>query len=407
MCFQAPVCYPYFRESPWEEVWEMGRLSAATVKALTAPGRHGDGDGLMLVIGASGAKSWVLRISRDGHRYDLGLGSAKVVSLAEARERALERRAFIAKGGDPRASKRRRSTPTFEKAVAAVIAKSRAKWRNEKHAHDWERTLENHAGDLRKMRVDRIEKKHVLDVLDPIWTEKPETARRVRQRIRRTLGWALSYGYVEHNVAGEVLDGALPPQPRIRAHFRSAPFVDVPDIFAAVERSEASQATKCCLRFLILTAARSGEAREARWSDIDRDGRKWELPSERMKAGVPHRVPLSDQALDVLKVAKSLRDDSDLAFPSPINRGAPLSNVTLNNLLKKAGFTPITTIHGFRASFRTWAEERTDASWAACEAALAHRVGGPVARAYIRSDLLEERRELMQKWADFLEGGDG
>ena len=403
----VPAGYTGFPQQAWERVWEMGKLSAAQVKSLTGRGRYSDGDGLYLNIAKGGSKSWVLRITIDRRRRDLGLGSIKGVSLAEARIRAHDLRVAVAQERDPIAEKRRGDIPSFSDAAKTVHEAHRPLWRNAKHADEWIRSLEKHAmPTIGAMPVDRIQQTDVLAVLKPIWSTKPETARRVRQRIKLVLGYCQAHGHIEHNAAGEAIDGALPSMRRTQQHFRSLPYVKVSDALKVVDASGSAPASKLCLRFVILTAARPGEARGARWSEIDMGGREWRLPPERMKAGIAHRVPLSDAALEVLDAAKALRDDSDFVFPSPRKQGHPLSNVTLTKVLRDCGLAKQATVHGFRSSFRTWALECTGAQWAVAEAALAHRLGNSTEQAYVRdADPFRHRQELMQEWADYLAGG--
>ena len=251
-------------------------------------------------------------------------------------------------------------------------------------------------------RIDRIDQADVLDVLKPIWTEIPETARRVRQRMRTVFRWAMSHRYLEHNPAGEAIDGALPRMPKVKNHLRSLPYVEVSNALRLVEESPASLSSKLCFRFLVLTAARSGEARGAVWDEVDLDGEVWEIPAERMKGGELHRVPLSRQALEVLEEARVLGDGSNLVFPSPALEGRELSNMTLTKILRAVGLAERATCHGFRTSFRTWTLEQTDAVWAVAEAALAHGLGNQVEKSYARSDLFDRRRDLMQAWADYI-----
>ena len=252
------------------------------------------------------------------------------------------------------------------------------------------------------MAVDEIGREDVLRVLTPIWGVRMETARRVRQRIRTILRWCMAHGYIEHNVAGEAIDGALPPMPRLKAHLRALPYQEVSAALATVESSKASLAAKLCLRFLVLTAARSGEARAATFDEIDDGAREWRIPGARMKSGIEHRVPLSDAALKVLEHALPLRDESGLVFPSSVKPGHPMSDMTLTQILRKTGLAEHTTVHGLRSSFRTWASECTTAPHAVMELSLAHAVGSSVEQAYARSDLIEKRRALMQSWADFV-----
>ena len=253
------------------------------------------------------------------------------------------------------------------------------------------------------MRVDQIGRRDVLAVLKPIWSVRQETARRVRQRIRTILRWCEAHEYCTGNAAGETLDGALPAMPRVKTHLRAMPYQDVAATLTTVDASGASMAAKLCLRFLVLTAARSGEARGATWDQVDEAERLWVIPGDRMKGGTEHRQPLSDAALAVLSQAQVLRDEADLIFPSPLKRGRPLSNMSLTKVLRDTGLADRTTVHGFRTSFRTWASERTDAAHAAMELSLAHVVGSSVERAYARSDLLTKRRRLMEEWACYLD----
>ena len=328
------------------------------------------------------------------------------MSLAKARQFADAYRLAVAEGRDPLAEKRRAATPTFAEAAVKVHEANLPRWKNGKHTAQWLSTLERYAfPTIGKMPLDRIERRDVLGILTPIWTAKPETARRVRQRIRTVLKWAMAHEFVEHNAAGEGIDGALPTMRRVRAHFRALPYTEIPAALDTVDASPASMAAKLCLRFLILTAGRSGETRGALWSEIDLDAREWRIPANRMKAGVEHRIPLPDAALAVLEQARPLRDDSGLVFPSPTRRGKPLSDMTLTKILRDNGLSDRATVHGFRTCFRTWASERTSAARAVMELSLAHAVGSSVEQAYARSDLIEKRRVLMQAWADFVAGG--
>ena len=386
----------------------MTALTAAKVKALTKPGMHHDGRGLYLRIAPGGSKGWMLRATIDGRRRDIGLGGYPAVSLAKARQFADAHRLAVAEGRDPLAEKRRAKMPTFREAAETVHAANLPRWRNGKHTGQWINTLRTYAfPGIGNLRLDRITRRDVLAVLTPIWSAKPETARRVRQRIRTILKWAQAHGYVEHNMAGEAIDGALPLMPRVKAHFRALPYAEVPAALVTVDASPASMAAKLCLRFLILTAARSGEARGATWHEIDMDAREWRVSASRMKGGAEHRVPLSDAAVAVLHEAAPLRGDDELVFPSPRKRGSALSDMTLTKVLRDSGLAGRATIHGFRSSFRDWAAERTDAPHAVMERSLAHAVADAVEAAYARSDLLERRRALMEEWARFVTGNTG
>ena len=379
------------------------KLSATRVKALRDPGRYSDGDGLHLFISRAGGKSWVQRITIDGRRRDIGLGGYPNVSLAQARRRAADNRAAIANGKDPVADKRKPAVLTFSRAAHAVHEVNRPRWRNERHALSWMQTLERHAfPKIGSKPIASIGRTDVLTVLTPIWSTRPETARRVRQRMRTVFRWAMANELIETNPAGEAIDGALPSMPKIKAHLRALPYQEVSSALKTVDASQTSLAAKRCLRFLVLTATRSGEARGATWDEIDFDGATWTIPASRMKAGVEHRVPLSDQVLEVLTLAHQLEDGSVLCFPSPLRPGRMLSDMTLTKVLRSTGLADRATVHGFRTSFKTWTMEQTDTPWAVGEAALAHLLGGSVEQAYARSDLFVRRRMLMQQWADYL-----
>ena len=380
-------------------------LSATRAKALKDPGRYADGGGLHLYISKAGRKSWVQRITIDRRRRDIGLGAFPSVGLAQAREKAADNRTAVAEGRDPLAEKHSPAMPTFREAARAVHAANKPRWRNDRHSASWLQTLERHAmPTLGNTPLDRIDRGDVLRVLTPIWTTRPETARRVRQRMRTVFLWGMAHGFMGTNPAGEAIDGALPAMPKVKAHLRALPYQEVGAALEAVESSQASVAAKLCFRFLVLTAARSGEARGATWDEIDFRGQEWRIPSQRMKAGMEHRVPLSRQALDLLREASALRDESGLVFPSPLKWGSPLSDMTLTKVLRSVGLAERATVHGFRSSFKNWTLEQTDTPWAVSEAALAHFLGNATEQAYARSDLFERRRALMQLWADYLTG---
>ena len=384
----------------------MGNLTLAKAKSLSRPGRHGDGGTLYLCVKPSGAKSWIQRIAIDGKRHDIGLGSFPIVGLAKARERAFANRVAIADGRNPLAEKIKARIPTFREAAEKTIEANRPRWRNPKTDQNWTAALERHAFPiLGNMRVDRIGREDVLRVLTPLWTSKPEQARKLRRRIRATLAWCQAHGHIEHNIAGEAIDGALPAQPAVKEHLRALPYRDVAEALATVDSSRASPTAKLCLWFTILTAARSGETRGAAWTEIDLEAHEWRIPANRMKSGVEHRVPLSDAAMAVLQRALPLRNNhSDLIFPSPARRGRPLSDMALTKVLRDSGLADRATVHGFRSSFRDWCAE-TGKPRELAEAALAHAVAG-VEGAYFRSDLFERRRQLMADWGRYLSGND-
>ena len=369
---------------------------------------HGDGNGLYLRVTGSGSRSWMQRIVIHGHRRDLGLGGYPATGLSEARALALANKALVNAGRDPLAERQRADVPTFREAAAKVYEANLSRWRSGKHTVNWWGSLERHAfpviGDV---KVDRIRRSDVLAVLEPIWTVRPETARRVRQRIRTILRWCEAHDYCAGNAAGEALNGALPPMSRLKSHHRALPYREVTEALETVDASDASLAAKLCLRFLVLMAARSGEARGATWDEIDEETREWRIPAGRMKGGVEHRVPLSGAASIVLEQAGLLRDDSRLVFPSPARPGLPMSDMTLTKVLRATGLAERATVHGFRSTFRDWAAECTSAPHAVMELSLAHAVGSSVEQAYARSDLIAKRRALMDQWGNFVTGRGG
>ena len=375
------------------------RLSATFVKTISIPGRYGDGRGgfglsLLVKLSSVGglAKSWAQRVRIGGRPNNVGLGSYPLVTLAEARAKALQNARAIAQGRDPRTG----GIPTFADAAERVIALHEPTWRNgARSAEIWRSSLRTYVfPKLGKLTVDKITTAHVLAVLVPHWSEKRETMRRVRQRIGAIMKWSVAESYREDNPAGDAIAAALPKNGQHKQHQRALPHGEVAAAMHTVRESGAWPATKLAFTFLVLTAARSGEVRGARWDEIE--GATWTVPGSRTKAGRPHRVPLSTQALEVLADAREVSDGSELIFPSV--RGKVLSDMTISKLVKELGILAVP--HGFRSSFRDWCGD-TGQPRDIAEMALAHTVGG-VEGAYARSDLFARRATLMQAWADFL-----
>lgn len=384
----------------------MGMLTVAKLRSISKPGRYGDGGTLFLNVSSTGSRSWIQRLTVNGRRHDIGLGGWPLVSLTEARDAAFENRRLVRRGGDPLAERRRARTPTFREAAQRTYETSLPRWRNAKVAANWWQQLERHAFKrLGAMPVDQIGRDDVLAVLTPLWTSKPETARRVRRTIKATLQWCQAHAHVEVNIAGECIDGALPAMPAVKRHHRALAYREVAAALETIATSRASLAAKLCLRFVVLTACRSGEARGATWSEILEAEKLWVVSADRMKSGTEWRQPLSDAAMAVLDQARALDDPSGLLFPSPVKRGSPLSDMSLTKVLRDTGLADRATVHGFRTSARTFWSERTNADHASMELCLAHAVGSQVERAYARSDLLKKRAVLMERWADFVAGG--
>jgi integrase len=380
-------------------------LTAAQIRVLKKPGRYADGNGLYLKVTKSGAKRWELRTMVCGKRCDIGLGGLKLVSLAEAREEARKYRQMARNDGDPLAEKRRarQVVPTFKEAAEAVHKEHAKAWKNAKHCDQWINTLKTYTfpifGDR---KVGQVQTPDILKALTPIWLTKPETARRVRQRIGTVLDWAKAAGYRSgENPVGEI-SKALPRQSDREGHFAALPYVEVPAFFRRLHESEPTTAS-LALEFLILTAARTGEVLEAKWSEIDLDQAIWTIPANRMKAGREQRVPLAPRCIELLDKAKRLGAGSELVFPGRSN-DKPMSNMMLMIMRR---LEVAYTVHGFRSAFRDWASERTNYAREICEAALAHTVKDKTEAAYRRSDLFEKRRELMAAWCAFTTAANG
>ena len=375
-------------------------LAATFVSKTKQPGRYADGNGLYLVVEPSGSRRWEQRIVIRGKRRTLGLGGFPLVSLADARETALENRRMARAGGDPLATRHSANgVPTFAEATARVFKLRRPGWRSARHAEQWLSSLNEYAMPrLGARSVTDIDAAEVIEVLSPLWHTMPVTAQRLRQRIGAVLKWAIAQDYRRDNPA-DAVPYALGPHSRRPVHQASIHYTEVADAIAAVHESSASKAARLALEFMVLTAARSGEVTGATWDEIDLEAATWTLPAERMKANRPHRVPLSDRALEVLAEARALGDERGLVFPGP-KTGRPMFRARFSRLLKELGIRAVP--HGFRSSFRDWAAERANAPHGVMEAALAHVNPNKAEAAYARSDLFDKRRELMDTWACYL-----
>lgn len=383
------------------------KLTARQVLTLTRPGRYGDGGNLYLKVGPTGGKSWVFRYMRDGQSFDMGLGPASLVSLAEARDAAHLCRRRLHNGQDPiehrDAGKGTAPViPTFEEFAEGWIDDNERRWRNAKGAPQWRSSLAAYAypilGDL---PVDRIATGHVLDVLKPIWTAKPETARKVRTRVGQLLDAAKALGYrTGDNPAGwrGNLRDLLPPQAKTIEHHAALPYAKVPAFIKQLRKRAGIAAV--AFEFLILTMTRTSEVTGARHDEIDTKAKAWTIPAGRTKANREHRVPLSDRALEIL-AALPAGGPFVFAGRSP---GKALSNMAFLTLLRRMGRTDITA-HGFRSAARDWAAEQTSYQREVLEHALAHTVGNEVERSYARGTMFEKRRALMNEWAAYCTTG--
>lgn len=385
----------------------MGKLTAVGVQNLKKPGRYYDGGNLALEVGPGGGKSWCFMFMREHRTRQMGLGPYPTVSLAKARERALEYRLVLIEGGDPfavRDAKRaERRGITFEECAEAYIEAHKAGWKKPKHAKLWQSTLDVHAAALGKLSVRSITNNDVLKVLAPIWETLPETAGRVRGRIETVLAWAKVKGYRDgENPAAWKgnLDHLLPPRGKVARvrHHPALPFSELPAFLSELSELPGKVAP-LAFRFMILTASRTSEVTGARWSEISFKDKLWTIPAERMKADREHRVPLSPQAMAILQSLKPEKiEPTNFIFAGA--RGGALSNMAFLACLKRMERTDITP-HGMRSTFRDWVSERTDFSGEVAEMALSHVIPSKVESAYRRGDLLAKRRTLMEAWGTF------
>ena len=391
------------------------RLTALKVEKTKKPGMYADGGGLYLRVTPEGARNWVLRYMLDRRPRWMGLGPLALYGLAEARSRALHARQRRHDGMDPidarRADRARQRLDaakaiTFKQCAENYIAAHRAGWRNEKHAAQWGATLTAYAYPvIGALAVQAVDTGLVLKALEPIWTAKPETASRLRGRLESVLDFAKVRGYRDGENPARWrghLAKLLPARSKVRAveHHAALPYAELP-AFLTVLRAQEGIAARA-LEFLILTAARTGEVIGARWNEIDLLDKVWTAPSERMKAHREHRVPLSPRALAIVAEMKAARQgDADESFVFAGRKpGRPLSNMAFLMLLRRMVRADLTA-HGFRATFKTWASERTSFQNEIVEASLAHTIGDKVEQAYRRGDLFDKRRRLMQQWAMF------
>ena len=414
----------------------MASLTAAKVRELSKPGRYGDGGGLYLSIAKVGSKSWVMRLRIEGKRTDKGLGGYPSVSLSAARKIADANRVAVAEGRNPwdKAERDRMARaagldhiPTFADAARKLHKDKVAAGEisSDKHARNWIQMLERHVFPLfADTPVTEISQREVKDFLERLGPTLTETARRLRFRMREIFDDCIESEYITDNPAGDGIRASVRRWSRQNKvqHFEALPYDQMPGVVDKILHSQGMRETRLALAFVVLTAARSGEVRGARWDEIDFDARTWRIPAERMKSDRPHVVPLSIEAhllLQDARAAASKRQKSEkrrpgydpsletdyapkegLIFPHP--SGQPLSEnaLSLRTRKDKLGCTP----HGFRSSFKGWATADGRWSWEAIELCLAHRVGNSVAQAYFRDDLLEQRRPIMDEWGEFCWG---
>ncbi len=371
-------------------------LTATFCKTVTEAGRYHDGGGLMLVVKPTGGKSWIQRLTVNGRRRDLGLGSFEFVSLTEARSKAFDNRMAARTGRNPVADK---SIPTFSQAVEQVVQLHRSTWKGDGSERQWRGELGKYVLPvIGETRVDRIDTAAVLGCILPHWNDRTATMGRVRARMKTVFDWCIASGHRADNPAGEAVVAILPKCKAATVHRKALHHSDIASALAKVRgNNRAHWSTKAALEFIALTAGRSGEVTGARWTEFDMDACLWVVPAERMKKGRAHRVPLSSRAVELLQEAMRHADSSGLVFPSAT--GKQIAAAILSRLTKDMG---LGTVHGLRSSFADWAAEESDADGETVERSLAHVNHNATEAAYRRTDRLDARRELMQEWADYL-----
>lgn len=411
---------------------QLNRLTALQVKKMDKPGLYGDGGGLTLQITSAGVKSWLFRYMRDGKAHGMGLGATHTISLAEARQKALDARKLLTDGLNPLEMKKqkllvaaleRAKTMTFDQCATSYIEAHKASWKNAKHIDQWTNTLATYASPVfGQQPVADVDTALVVKCLSPIWQTKTETASRLRGRIESVLGWATTSGYrAGENPARwkghlENLLASISKSSRTKNH-PSLPWQRIGEFMVALKACEGMAAK--AVEFAVLTACRSGEVRNAQWTEFDLTERVWTIPAERMKARREHQVPISDAALEVLMSIRELDMASVNQAPIPPDNGfvfaetkmQALSNMSLTALIRRMNGNsdkPIwvdasgngITVHGFRSSFRMWAAEMTTYPREVAEHALAHQLPDAVERAYQRGTQFAKRKALMNEWAD-------
>lgn len=393
------------------------KLTDRKIRTFSEPRRYSDGGGLYLEIKPSGSRSWLFMWTVDGRRRAIGLGAYPAVSLADARNKAIDLRRANAAGDDPRKVGRKVKKPTFGQVADEFLPLNSKPWRSAKHRDQWSYTLSRrrdgdgnvidggYCGLIVDKPIDKITTEDILAVLEPIWLVKPETAKRTRERIERVFAYAKAKGLRtgDNPALGRGhLFNLLPPHKKLpRGHHAAMPYASVPEFIERLRDRPAVSAR--ALEFTILTAARSGEVYGARWPEIDFENKIWTVPAARMKAARGHRVPLSKRALEILRELHHARLSDDGFVFAGQKVGKPLSTNAMDALLQERMKFPQYTVHGFRASFKDWATDETHHQREIIEAALAHVVGDKAEQAYRRTDALEKRRHLMEHWADHLD----
>jgi integrase len=397
-----------------------GGLKPIELKKLTA-GMHADGNGLYLAVGDSGSRSWILRTVVRGRRCEIGLGSLATTSLADARDEAADLRRKARRGVDILEERRKakalaeqqQSIPSFETAAKEFHGTIKETFDSETHAYNWLQSLELHVfPKIGKKMVDKIDTADILEMIGPIWTAKPDTAARTLRRVKKIFDFCAIQGHrkviindmpVTLSNPCDTVRVALPRKNRGEKHHESLPYSELTQFIQQLKVSDSALAVKIAFEFLILTCARTGEVLGAKWEEINLKEKIWTIPTERMKMDAEHRVPLSARCIELLELAKEF-NDSAIVFPGRY-AGHPLSNMAFLMALRRLpGYEKRRlTAHGFRATFKTWAEEKTKFDSLVIEASMAHQVKG-IERHYLRTTFFDQRKKLMDAWSKFATG---
>lgn len=382
----------------------LARLTALAVKKAHRPGIYQDGGGLRLVVTPAGTRQWVLRVTVNGKRRDVGLGGFPAVSLDDARKLAAGHRTTAKIGGDPIENRRleRAKARTYREAFDDYYATKKKELTNGSHVREWQSCMERYVfPKIGDRPVGEVRAGEVVDILRPIWDVKGETARRVLQRMTAVFDAEIVLENRERANPCTGVARVLGATPREKGNYRSLPYGQIGAFVKALRLRAGDPATKLCLEWLILTAARSGEARGAAWTEIDKNQAMWILPAERMKGRREHVVPLTSRCIEIVKATRALGRKGPLLFPSQMS-GEMLSDMTLTKLLRDMDYASVATVHGFRSTFKTWCGEVDKVRDEVSEAALAHMDRNAVRAAYLRAQYLDERAELMDRWEKFV-----